>query len=323
VPSAFVTGGSGFVGGALIERLRSEGWEVRGLARSEEATSRVTERGAEAVPGDLVNTATLTEGARGCEVCFHAAAKVEDWGNPADFERLNVHGTRNVIVACREAGVRRLVHVGTEAALMAGDPLIGVNEDAPLRPDSPVLYSASKAKAEALVRDADGDGLETVVVRPRFVWGKGDTTLLPALVQMVRSGRFRWIGGGRHLSDTTHIDNTVEGLWLAATKAPAGGVYFVSDGEPVVFREFITDMLATQGVEIPDKSVPASIAGGAAVLSERLWRLLRRPGAPPLTRFAVWVASQECTLDTSRAREQLGYEPRTTREEGLAELAAR
>jgi nucleoside-diphosphate-sugar epimerase len=323
VPSAFVTGGSGFVGGALIERLRSEGWEVRGLARSEEATSRVTERGAEAVPGDLVNTATLTEGARGCEVCFHAAAKVEDWGDPADFERLNVHGTRNVIVACREAGVRRLVHVGTEAALMAGDPLIGVNEDAPLRPDSPVLYSASKAKAEALVRDADGDGLETVVVRPRFVWGKGDTTLLPALVQMVRSGRFRWIGGGRHLSDTTHIDNTVEGLWLAATKAPAGGVYFVSDGEPVVFREFITDMLATQGVEIPDKSVPASIAGGAAVLSERLWRLLRRPGAPPLTRFAVWVASQECTLDTSRAREQLGYEPRTTREEGLAELAAR
>jgi nucleoside-diphosphate-sugar epimerase len=323
VPSAFVTGGSGFVGGALIERLRSEGWEVRALARSEEATSRVTERGAEAVPGDLVNTATLTEGARGCEVCFHAAAKVEDWGDPADFERLNVHGTRNVIVACREAGVRRLVHVGTEAALMAGDPLIGVNEDAPLRPDSPVLYSASKAKAEALVRDADGDGLETVVVRPRFVWGKGDTTLLPALVQMVRSGRFRWIGGGRHLSDTTHIDNTVEGLWLAATKAPAGGVYFVSDGEPVVFREFITDMLATQGVEIPDKSVPASIAGGAAVLSERLWRLLRRPGAPPLTRFAVWVASQECTLDTSRAREQLGYEPRTTREEGLAELAAR
>ena len=321
MPSAFVTGGSGFVGGALIERLRSEGWDVRALARSDAAARKVSERGAEAVTGDLGDTGSLTDGARGCEVCFHAAAKVEDWGDPADFERMNVHGTQNVIVACREAGVRRLVHVGTEAALMAGEPLVNVNESAPLRPDSPALYSSSKAKAEALVRAANDSELETVVVRPRFVWGKGDTTLLPTLVEMVRAKRFRWIGGGRQLSDTTHIDNTVEGLWLAATQAPAGGVYFVSDGEPVVFREFITAMLATQGVEIPDKSVPFGVASAGAVVNERLWRLLRRPGPPPLTRFAVWVSSQECTLDTARARAEMGYEPRTTRANGLAELA--
>jgi nucleoside-diphosphate-sugar epimerase len=309
------------VGGALIERLRSEGWDVEALARSDAAASKVSERGAEAVTGDLGDTGSLTEGARGCEVCFHAAAKVEDWGDPAEFERMNVHGTRNVIVACREAGVRRLVHVGTEAALMAGEPLVNVDESAPLRPDSPALYSSSKAKAEALVRAAYDSELETVVVRPRFVWGKGDTTLLPTLVEMVRAKRFRWVGGGRHLSDTTHIDNTVEGLWLAATKAPAGGVYFVTDGEPVVFREFVTAMLATQGVEVPDKSVPVGVASAGAVVSERLWRLLRRPGSPPLTRFAVWVSSQECTLDTARARAEMGYEPRTTRAKGLAELA--
>ena len=200
---------------------------------------------------------------------------------------MNVHGTRNVIVACRDAGVRRLVHVGTEAALMAGEPLVNVGEDAPLRPDSPALYSSSKAKAEALVRAANDDSLETVVVRPRFVWGRGDTTLLPAMLGMVRTGRFRWVGGGGQLSDTTHIDNTVEGLWLAATRAPAGGVYFVTDGEPVVFREFVTAMLATQGVDAPDKTVPAGVAGAAALVSERLWRLLKRPGSPPLTRFAV------------------------------------
>ena len=305
------------MGGALIERLRSEGWDVRALARSDAAARKVSERGAEAVPGDLAEIAGLTEGARGCEVCFHAAAKVEDWGDPVEFERMNVHGTRNVIVACREAGVRRLVHVGTEAALMAGEPLVNVGEDAPLRPDSPALYSSSKAKAEALVRAANDDSLETVVVRPRFVWGRGDTTLLPAMVGMVRTGRFRWVGGGGQLSDTTHIDNTVEGLWLAATRAPAGGVYFVTDGEPVVFREFVTAMLATQGVDAPDKTVPAGVAGAAALVSERLWRLLKRPGAPPLTRFAVWVASQECTLDTSRARAEMGYEPRTTRAQGL------
>jgi nucleoside-diphosphate-sugar epimerase len=321
VPSAFVTGGSGFVGGALIERLRSEGWDVRALARSDAAARKVSERGAEAVPGDLAEVAGLTEGGRGCEVCFHAAAKVEDWGDPLEFERMNVHGTRNVIAACREAGVRRLVHVGTEAALMAGEPLVNIAEDAPLRPDSPALYSSSKAKAEALVSAANDDSLETVVVRPRFVWGTGDTTLLPAMVEMVRAGRFRWVGGGGQLTDTTHIDNTVEGLWLAATRAPPGGVYFVTDGDPVVFREFVTEMLSTQGVDAPDKTVPAGVAGAVALVSERLWRVLKRRGSPPLTRFAVWVASQECTLDTSRARAEMGYEPRTTRAQGLAELA--
>jgi nucleoside-diphosphate-sugar epimerase len=320
MPTAFVTGGSGFVGGALIERLRREGWEVRALARSERAAKRVRQLGAEPVSGDLDDSGSLRAGAEGSEVAFHAAAKVEDWGDPADFERLNVQGTRNVIDACREAGVRRLVHVGTEAALMAGQPLVNVDEDAPLRPDSPVLYSSSKAKAEQLVRAANADGVETVVIRPRFVWGRGDSTLLPQIVEMVRSGRFRWVGGGRHLTATTHIDNSVEGLWLGATKAPAGGVYFVTDGEPVVFRDFLTAMVGTQGVEIPDKSVPPGVASAAARAAEAIWRGLRRPGHPPLTRFAVWVSSQECTIDISRAERELGYRPVKSREEGLAEL---
>jgi nucleoside-diphosphate-sugar epimerase len=320
VPTAFVTGGSGFVGGALIERLRREGWDVRALARSERAAERVRELGAEAVSGDLGDGASLRAGAEGCEVCFHAAAKVEDWGDPADYVRLNVHGTQNVITACREAGVRRMVHVGTEAALMAGQPLVNVDESTPLRPDSPSLYPSSKAKAEQIVRAANGDGIETVVVRPRFVWGRGDTTLVPQIVELVRSGRFRWVGGGRHLTATTHIDNTVEGLWLGATRAPAGGVYFVTDGEPVVFRDFLTALLATQSVEIPDKSVPPGVAGAAARTAEWIWRRLRRPGNPPITRFAVWVSSQECTIDISRAERELGYRPVMSREEGLAAL---
>jgi nucleoside-diphosphate-sugar epimerase len=322
VPTAFVTGGSGFIGGALVERLRREGWEVRALARSEAAEARVRELGAEPVDGDLGDTAALRTGAEACELAFHCAAKVEDWGDPGEFERLNVQGTQKTIDACRAAGVRRLVHVGTEAALTAGQALVNVDEDAPLRPDSPFLYSSSKARAEQVVRTANGDGIETVVVRPRFVWGSGDTTLLPALADLIRSGRFRWVGGGRHLTTTTHVDNTVEGLWLGATKAPAGGVYFVTDGAPVVFREFVTRMLATRDVTPPDKSVPAAVAGAAAVVAERAWRTLNRPGSPPLTRFAVWLSSKECTIDISRAERELGYRPIVTREEGLAAMAS-
>jgi len=288
---------------------------VRALARSERAAERVRALGAEPVMGDLDDLRI-----EDCEVVFHAAAKVEDFGDPADFERINVQGTRNVIAACRDGGVRRLVHVGTEAALMVGQPLVDVDETAELRPDSPSLYPSTKAKAEQIVRAANGGELETVVVRPRFVWGRGDTSLLPAIVEMVRSGRFRWVGGGRHLTATTHIDNTVEGLWLAATRGPAGGVWFVTDGEPVEFREFLTAMVGTQGVEIPDKSVPAPVANAAAKLAEALWRRLKRPGTPPLTRFAVWVSAQECTIDISRAERDLGYRPVTTREEGLREM---
>src|SRR3712207_2644457 len=148
MPIAFVTGGSGFVGGALIERLRAEGWDVRALARSAAAEEKVRQRGAVPLRGDLESEPQLRAAADGAEVAFHAAAKVEDWGDPEEFERLNVRGTGNVIAACRAAGVRRLVHVGTEAALMAGEPLVRVNEEAPLRPDSPALYSSSKARAE-------------------------------------------------------------------------------------------------------------------------------------------------------------------------------
>jgi nucleoside-diphosphate-sugar epimerase len=313
---AFVTGGSGFIGGRLIERLRAEGIDVRALARSDSAAARVEAVGAEPVRGDLNDVRPMREGAQGCEYFFHAAAKAEDWGPRTEFDRVNVAGTHNALIAASDAGVRRFVHVGTEAALLAGQPLVQVTELAPLRPDSPVHYSATKAKAEQAVRDADRDGFETVVVRPRLVWGKGDTTLLPVLVESVESGQFRWIGGGRHLTSTTHIDNAVEGLWLGATRGRAGAVYFVTDGEPVVFREFVSDQLRTQGVEPPDKSIPLPVARAAASALERVSRGKR----PQVTRLAVWLSALECTLDISRARTELGYEPVRTMADGLDEM---
>jgi nucleoside-diphosphate-sugar epimerase len=320
--TAFVTGGSGFIGGALIRRLRSDGWTVRALARSDAAAEKVSAAGAEPVGGDLDDAAAMATGAGGCEVAFHAAAALGEWGRREDFERGNVRGTRNALEAARRAGVRRFVHVGTEAALLAGEPLVDVDETAPLRPDSRALYSATKAQAEQAVREANGDGLETVVVRPRLVWGVGDTTILPALVEAVRSGRFRWIGGGRHRTSTTHVENAVHGLVLGAERGAPGGVYFVTDGEPVVFCDFVVELLATQHVEPPDSSVPDAVARAAAPALEGIWRTLRLKGQPPLTRLAYWLSAQECTIDISRARRELGYEPVKSIPEGMAELRA-
>jgi nucleoside-diphosphate-sugar epimerase len=318
VRAAFVTGGSGFIGGRLITRLVRDGWSVRALARSDGAAARVEAAGAEPVRGDLADPAALGRGARGAEVAFHAAAKVEDWGDIREFRRVNVEGTKAVLAACRDAGVRRVVHVGTEAALLHGQPLVMADERTPLAFHSRSPYSATKAEAEAAVVAARG--IETIVVRPRFVWGPDDTTLIPAMIALVESGRFRWIGGGRQLTSTTHLDNCVEGLVLAADRGTPGAAYFVTDGEPVVFRDFVSALLATRGVQTPDSTIPRPVAVAAARAAETAWRLLRRRDHPPLTSFAVWVASLECTLDDSRARADLGYTPVISRADGLAAL---
>ena len=318
--SAFVTGGSGFIGGALIERLRADGTAVRALARSEASAAKVEALGAEAVRGDLDDPGSMSAGAAGCEVAFHLAAQLGEWGNRADFERVNVVGTRNTLAACADAGVRRFVHCGTEAALMAGEPLVHVDESAPLRPDSRAPYPATKAQAELAVREANREGFETVVLRPRFVWGKGDTTLLPGMLEAVESGKWAWIGGGENVTDTAHIGNVVQGLVLAAAKGRAGEAYFVTDGEPVVFREFVTALMRTQGVDAPDRNLPRWVATPLARVSETAWKLMPLSGEPPMTRFRAWILTQECTIDISKATRELGYEPLVSHEQGLAEM---
>ena len=147
------------------------------------------------------------------------------------------------------------------------------------------------------------------MLRPRLVWGPDDVTVLPGFVEAVENGRFSWVGGGTHLTSTSHIDNVVHGLRLAAEKGRPGEAYFVTDGEPLVFRDFITRLLATRGVTPPDRNLPVPLARVAATASEALWRLLPLPGDPPITRLAYFLTANEVTIDISKARSELGYEP--------------
>lgn len=318
---AFVTGGSGFVGKALIEALCEQGHQVRALARADGARRAVSEAGAEPVPGALEDGAALRDGVAGCRWVFHAAALVKDWGPRDEFQRVNVEGTRRVLDACRAAGVRRLVHVSTEAVLLGRGPLVRVDETLSRAGRPAGLYSWSKAESEALVMAANGPGLETVVVRPRLVWGRGDTTF-PRVVAAVRSGAFRWIGGGRYLTSTCHVRNACEGLILAAERGRPGEIYFVTDGEPVEFRRFTSDMLRAHGVEPPDGSMPRWLVGAAAAAMEVTFRGLRLAGQPLITRQALALMSHEVTVSDAKARRELGYVGRVTREAGLAELSA-
>lgn len=317
----FVTGGSGFVGQHLLRALTARGHRVKALARSEAAASTVNSCGAEAVSGDLSDGGTLERGMAACDAVVHAAAKTAAWGDPASFRAVNVHGTEAVIAAARRADVPRLVHVSTEAVLADGRPLLDVDESHP-RPRRPVgLYPLTKAIAEDLVMQASSPDLTTVAVRPRLVWGPGDTTVLPAVIEAARAGRWAWIDGGDYLTSTCHVTNACEGIVLAAQRGRGGQAYFVTDGEPVQLRAFLTALADTAAVTLGDRSVPRWAAWAAAGALEGAWRRVGLRGEPPLTRTFLALGGQQMTVEDGKARRELGYEPTISREEGLARLA--
>lgn len=314
----FVTGGSGFVGGHLIERLVREGHSVSALARSEASAAKVSGYGARAVRAELGELAAAH--LQGAEALIHCAALAEDWGTREQFVQANVEGTRRALAAAREAGVRRFVHVGTEAALFTGQPLEGVDESMPLPTRHQFLYSETKAEAERLVLAAHSPDMHTVSVRPRLVWGPRDASVLPALLETVKAGGFWWINQGKELTSTCHVDNLVEALLLALERGEGGRAYFVTDGEERTLREFLSAMVATRGVTLPDRSLPAPLVRGAADLCEGVWRLFSLQGRPPLTRFGAYMLAVTMTVRDDAARRDLGYRPLISVDEGLRRL---
>jgi nucleoside-diphosphate-sugar epimerase len=317
-----VTGGSGFLGRNLIPALRQQGMQVRALARSEAALAIVKRAGAEPVHGDLEDEAALRAGMQGCNCVFHLAAQTNDWGHAEEAYRTNVTGTEHVLAAARAASVPRFVHVSTEAVLVGegSPPLINVDETQP-RPQRPLgLYAWTKGLAEERVLAAHSPELATVIVRPRFIWGAGDTTILPPIMHAVRSGAFVWFDGGHYLTSTCHVANVCEGLLLAAERGQGGEIYFLTDGAPIEFRQFMTAMLRTQGVVPGTRSIPSWLARAIATSAEGTWRLLHLRRELPLTRFRVRIIGEEVTVNDAKARRDLGYMARVSREEGLAAM---
>ena len=316
----FLTGGSGFVGGAIAKSF-ADRHEIIALSRSEKSDAVLKSRGANPVRGDLENvTADMLADA---DAVIHSAAYVEEWGPWSVYEAVNVTGTERLLKAAKEAGVKRFVHVGTEAALFYGQHMRDIDETYPLAPQSPFPYSATKARAEAAVVAASDPaaGFETIVIRPRVIWGEGDKTILPVVKEMADAGNFAWIDGGRSMTSTTHIDNLVSALELALTCGKSGEAYFVVDGAPVKFREFLEPYLATAGVSLGEKSAPGWLVRLIANLTEPLFRLANSENPPPLTRFTAHIMSRDCTISDAKARAELGYAPVISLKEGLARLA--
>ncbi len=226
---------------------------------------------------------------------------------------VTVRGTENVLTAARSAGVARFVHVSSEAVLADGKPIIDADETRPLPATAVGPYPITKGLAERAVIAANGPELATIVIRPRFIWGDGDTSLTPKLLDTVKRGKFAWIGGGHYLTSTCHIANVVEGALLAAERGTPGQLYFLTDGEPVDFRDFLSALFAAHRVGPVTRSVPRWLASTVASLTS--WMKL-----PPVSRTALALVGHEVTVDDRKARSELGYTSAMTREAGLAAI---
>jgi nucleoside-diphosphate-sugar epimerase len=315
----FITGASGFVGGTAARALVKAGHKVRAMSRSEKSDATIRATGAGPVRCDLESISA--DHMSGCDTVIHSAAFVESWGPKDAWHKGNVEGTRAVLAAANAAGVKRFIHIGTEAGIVHGQHVHNADESYPLAPNSPFPYCATKAQAEALVRAANVPGsFETIVLRPRFIWGPGDTTLLPTVEAMAAAGKWTWINGGKAMTSTTHIDNLVHAITLALTKGKGGEAYFILDDGTVSMKEIISGMAASKGLTLPEKSLPSWLANTVGGISEGVWRTFGLKGDPPLTRHAAAVMSLDCTLNDSKARADMGYAPVISREAGLAAM---
>lgn len=316
----FVTGASGFAGGHIAAGLIADGHTVSAMARSARSADKVRALGATPVSCDLsdIGPAHLA----GVDAVVHAAAFVEEYGTREQFWAANVDGTARLLEAARAAGVSRFVHIGTEAAFFVGQDLLDLDETVAYPTRQRFLYSETKAEAERRVLAASAPGFHTVSLRPRLIWGPGDATVMPTVKKMAEEGRFSWIDGGRARSSTAHVMNLVAAVKRALVAGPSGRAYFIADDGETTVREFLTALLATQGVQLPGRSIPGWLARASATAAEALWRGLSLSGAPPLVAFSTTMMSRSVTVRTEAARRDLGWTPVITREQGLAELAA-
>ncbi len=318
IRGALVTGGGGFLGRAIVERLIARGVRVRNFSR--DSYPELIALGVESFQGDLTDAAALRRAATGCDIVFHVAAKAGVWGDETSYFRPNVIGTQNVIDACRDTGVSRLVYTSSPSVVFTGHDMEGVDESVPYAARYHAPYPRTKALAEQMVLAANDSNFSTVALRPHLIWGPRDNHLVPRIIARAKS--LRRIGPRDPLVDCTYIDNAADAHLLAAERlvpgSPvAGKAYFISNGEPRGLWTLVNGILAAAKLPPVTRRIPKPIALAVASLMEATYRTLRIQSEPRLTRFLVEELTVSHYFDISAARRDFGYEPKIRIDEGL------
>jgi nucleoside-diphosphate-sugar epimerase len=317
-----VTGASGLLGGAVATQIARAGHTVRTFQRRPSGLAGVVD-GVEDFLGSVTDVPAVIASLDGIDAIVHLAAKVSLTGDPAEFDAVNIGGTRILLAAAREAAVARFVFVSSPSVAHSGSSIVG-DDALPATPEAARGdYARTKAEAELVALAADSDDLRVVVVRPHLVWGPGDTQLVERIVDRARSHRLPLLGHGAALIDSIYVDNASSGIAAALERVDAvhGNSYVLTNGEPRPVAELIAGMCTAAGVHTPNWRVPAALARAAGSLVEVFWRI--KPGAdePPMTRFLAEQLSTAHWFDQRRTREDLQWVPAVSLDEGFRRLA--
>ena len=321
---ALVTGGGGFLGRYIVERLLQRGDDVRTLARGRYPD--LEQAGVEGIQADIRDPSKVAQACAGMDVVFHVAALPAIWGKWEDFYGINFEGTKNVVAGCLAHGVGRLVYTSTPSVVFDGSNLCGIDETYPYPRHYICHYPATKAMAERYVISANGkQELLTTALRPHLVWGPGDRHLMVRVLQRARAGRLFIVGDGSNKVDVTYVENAADAHLQAADHLQpglpvAGQVYFISQGEPVLLWDFINQILEMLGIPRVTRRIPCGAAKAFGGALELLYTVLRLSAEPPMTRFLAMHLAQSHYFDISKARRDFGYHPRITIAEGSERL---
>ena len=327
-----VTGPGGFLGRYIVEQLLARGDSVRGIARGE--YPELAELGVEMVRGDLGDLAAVTQACEGVDCVIHVAGKVGVWGLWFDYFRANIHGTMNILAACKQHGIERLVFTSSPSVAFAGRDQQGVDESVPYPTRWLSHYPHSKAIAEQMVlassgEEVNGGGvLRTCALRPHLVWGPRDHHLTARLIERARSGQLRRVGPGTNLVDMIYVENAAEAHLqaadaLAVPDSPvAGKAYFLSQGEPVNCWQWVDDILALADLPPVTRGVSLRTAYWlGAAMEMGYWATRQWKSEPRMMRFVALQLARHHWYDISAARRDFGYQPTVSTEEGMQRLA--
>jgi nucleoside-diphosphate-sugar epimerase len=313
-----VTGASGLLGREVARLLVRQGHAVTTFQRRPSGVD-----GAADFCGSVTDGAAVGRAVAGAEGVIHLAAKVSFTGRAAEFDEVNVEGTRRLLGAARAAGVRDVVFVSSPSVANSGAAIAGLGAE-PADPEhAHGDYSRTKAEAELLTLAADAPEFRVAAVRPHIVWGPGDMQLVERVLARASRGRLPLLDAGAALIDTTYVDNAASAIVAALHRMEHihGRALVVTNGEPRPVGELLAGICAAGGVPAPSWSVPGGVARAAGAVVEKIWTWAGRKEEPPMTRFLAEQLSTAHWFDQRETHELLDWTPAVSLDEGLARLA--
>jgi len=306
-----VTGATGLVGSHFAEQAREKGLHVRALCRASTATELLKEWGVEIVAGDLADIPSLHAACSDATVIVHCAAKVGDWGQTEDFRRINVDGTKTLLDAALSTGsLKRWIQLSS-LGVYEGTDHYGTDETTPPNTVGIDGYTLTKVESEQLVMDYVRErDLPAVVLRPGFIYGPRDRTVLPRLMERLAANKFAYLGATDKLMNNTYVKNLCEAIWLGIERDDqVGDVFNIRDPRAVSKKEFMDTVCEQADFPIPEKVVPLHVARVLARVLERLWKILGKDSAPLVNNARIKFLGLNQDFSIEKAQLQLGYQP--------------